>query len=260
MVVATGDSGAAGCDKAFQASQPAAADGLGVNLLSSPPEITALGGTQFSEGSGSYWSGANSPSGASAMSYIPEIGWNESGPQGLASTGGGLSTVFPKPSWQTGAGVPLANWRAQPDVALTSSGHDGYLVRFQDDLYAFGGTSAATPAFAGILAVLNQYQTANGLTAKSGQGNINPNLYRLAQAKPEVFHDITAGSNMVPCVAETPDCSGGNLGYNAGPGYDMVTGLGSVNAYNLVTEWSSQAVNSTTSVTADPASFGLNAS
>jgi uncharacterized protein (TIGR03437 family) len=101
-----------------------------------------------------------------------------------------------------------------------------------------GGTSAATPVFAGIVALLNQYERSNG------QANINPNLYRLAQSTTDVFHDITTGSNIVPCEIGTPKCTTGAFGYNAGPGYDVVTGLGSVDAYNLVAEWNSGAADS----------------
>jgi hypothetical protein len=80
-----------------------------------------------------------------------------------------------------------------------------------------------------MIALLNQYEGSNG------QGKINPNLYRLAQTS--IFHDITPGNNVVPCGVGTPDCTNGSFGYYAGIGYDPVTGLGSVDAYNLVTEW-----------------------
>ena len=108
------------------------------------------------------------------------------------------------------------------------------------------GTSAAAPSFAGILALVNQYQELNGVQTQSGQGNINPNLYSLAQNTTGVFHDITAGDNIVPCVSAQPSCSTGTLGYSAGPGYDLVTGLGSVDGYNLAitltAQWSTPAI------------------
>jgi uncharacterized protein (TIGR03437 family) len=71
-------------------------------------------------------------------------------------------------------------------------------------------------------------------------GNINPTLYRLAQSTTGVFHDITVGDNIVPCASGTPNCSNGSFGLSAGPGYDEVTGLGSVDAYNLVHQWSTK--------------------
>ena len=87
-------------------------------------------------------------------------------------------------------------------------------------------------------------------------GNINPRLYSLAQNNPGVFHDITVGSNMVPCAAGSPDCVGGSVGYRAGPGYDLATGLGSADVYNLITQWSLQSAGATmTSVAAKPATI-----
>jgi hypothetical protein len=100
-----------------------------------------------------------------------------------------------------------------------------------------GGTSAATPVFAGISALVNQYLLAQGSAYVPGLGNMNPALYLLAEQAPWVFHDITAGSNDVPCTIDTPDCSTGTLGYAAGPGYDLATGLGSVDAYALASNW-----------------------
>jgi hypothetical protein len=91
---------------------------------------------------------------------------------------------------------------------------------------------------------------------KTSQGNINPNLYALASLSSDAFHDITTGSNQVPCKAGTPDCpvGGGVIGYVAGTGYDQVTGLGSVDAANLVNEWGSDF-----QVTISPATLTLNA-
>ena len=100
-----------------------------------------------------------------------------------------------------------------------------------------GGTSASSPAWAGIGALLNQYLVNNKVLTQPGLGNINPALYRLAQATTDVFNDVTTGDNKVPCLQGSPDCSNGTLGFAAGPGYDLATGLGSVNVFNFVTEW-----------------------
>jgi uncharacterized protein (TIGR03437 family) len=260
-MVASGDSGAASCDAAFSSSNAAASLGESVSVLASPPEITAVGGSMFTEGSSTstYWNSSNGTGGVSARQYIPEMGWNESGSSGLASSGGGLSQIFSKPSWQTGAGVPSQNWRAVPDVALSAAAHDGYLTYHDGNFYINSGTSAAAPSFAGIFAVLNQYWTAKGLTT-FGQGNINPNLYRVAASAPTAFHDITSGNNIVSCSSGTANCAGGSFGYNAGAGYDMVTGLGSVDANNLVALWNNRTVNSTTTVNASPSSLALSTS
>jgi hypothetical protein len=147
-------------------------------------------------------------------------------------------------------------------------GHDGYFIVTsgipsvpqcaQASSYCSdGGTSAAAPSFAGIIALLNYYAARNGLPVNNGgQGNINPTLYKLFATTPNAFHDITTGSNIVNCQIGTPDCTTGSYGFSAGPGYDPVTGLGSVDANNLVTQWYGKTVTSTsTSVIANPASF-----
>jgi subtilase family serine protease len=78
-----------------------------------------------------------------------------------------------------------------------------------------------------------------------GLGHINPKLYQLAQTAPSSFHDVTTGSNIVPCVTRsTQDCRNGYMGYTAHAGYDQVTGLGSVNAYNLARAWRSASAKS----------------
>jgi len=91
-------------------------------------------------------------------------------------------------------------------------------------------------------------------------GNINPALYQLAQTVPSAFHDITAGDSIVSCGKGTPGCTTGQFGYTAGPGYDLATGLGSVDAYNLVTQWNSNLpiptiTATTTTLTASPTSI-----
>jgi hypothetical protein len=107
----------------------------------------------------------------------------------------------------------------------------------QDDYV--GGTSAATPLFAGIAALLNDYRLTKGNAIQSGLGNINPQLYWLAQSDPNAFHDVDTGNNKVSCAEGSVDCTDGTLGYNAGSGYDMATGLGSVDAYKLASDWNS---------------------
>lgn len=254
-LVSSGDSGAAGCDDGVAV----ATQGMGVSLPASIPEVTAVGGTEFNEGSGSYWSAGNGLYGGSALSYIPETSWNDTVAMGsLASSGGGLSSIYSKPSWQAGPGVPGDNARDVPDISLAAaSAHDPYLVVSQGSVLGVGGTSAAAPSFAGMVALLNEYLVKNQVQSKAGLGNINPKLYSLAAGGASgVFHDVTTGDNIVPCQVGTPNCDTGQFGYNAGPGYDLVTGLGSVDAYNLITTWSGLPVTSTaTSLTAAPATI-----
>jgi uncharacterized protein (TIGR03437 family) len=105
-----------------------------------------------------------------------------------------------------------------------------------------------------MVVLLNQYLGTNGL------GNINPNLYRLAQSTTGVFHDITSGGNFTPCVpGSSVNCPTGqtSYGWSAGPGWDPVTGLGSIDVYNLLAKWSTGEVSTTTVVTANPASLTL---
>ena len=225
---ASGDNGAADCD---DTQNP----GLAVDLPGSVPEVTSVGGTEFAEGSGTYWSLTNNADGSSALSYILETTWNDSAEDGEPSaSGGGASILFSKPSWQTGPGVPADNARDVPDIALNASdNHDPYLVYTAGSLQAFGGTSVPTPSFAGITALLNQHLGSGGV------GNINPKLYSLAQSNPSIFHDVTTGNNIVTvsCGRRDPNCGATAVGYYAGVGYDQATGLGSVDAYKLVMGW-----------------------
>jgi len=228
VAVSSGDAGAAGCD---DPSETTAAQKAGVNGLCSSPYSTCVGGTEFADTSnpGTYWSSTNaSGTDASAKGYIPETSWNESasvaGGSDLWASGGGQSTVYPKPGWQSGPGVPSTGLRAVPDVSLSAASHDAYMVMVEGQFYAVGGTSAAAPSFAGMMSL-------NVQNTRAPQGNANPILYSLATLQSKggaaVFHDITTGTNTVPGVN----------GFNAGVGYDEVTGLGSVDAGTLVSHW-----------------------
>ncbi|MDP9039112.1 MAG: protease pro-enzyme activation domain-containing protein [Acidobacteriota bacterium] len=284
----SGDNGATDCDY----GSTTATQGLAVDFPASSPYVTGMGGTMFNDGTAtggtSYWSASNSTFSAgtavpaatySATGYIPEAVWNEDTSGATFSAGGGgVSNFFAKPAWQKGTGVPADASRDVPDLALNSAaGHEGYLYcasgscangtfRASDgvSLTEGGGTSFATPSFAGILALIEQ---------KTGSriGNANPMLYALATSSAynntgagSVFHDITTGNNNSPCTAGTPNCpGGGTIGYSAGTGYDLATGWGSINVYNLVSDWNlvtplgvgtlGSAVSSTT-VTASPTS------
>jgi hypothetical protein len=258
-MVSSGDSGAAGCDDPNAAP---AHFGDSVSVLSSPQFTVAVGGTMFNEGSNSskYWSSTNGAGLGSALSYIPENVWNESCLScrfpNLFSSGGGRSTFFAKPTWQSGvSGIPNDRFRDVPDVSLTASIHDAYLLCLQGScvpdsqgfisIFLIGGTSASAPSFAGIMNLVDQQQSV-------GQGQANYVLYRLAAAETLsqcnasnstvlpastcVFNDVTVGNNSVP----------GQTGFSAGTGYDLATGLGSVNATNLVNKWSTISFRATT--------------
>jgi subtilase family serine protease len=220
-----------------------------------------------------YWKGSNSKTdnSPSALSYIPEVVWNSTSATAIAAGGGGLSKQVSRSSWQPAAdfqatanptslsmsrggsaqvtlSITDSGQRAVPDISLTSSpDHDGYLIcsqgscvngyrRADDTLNVIGGTSAASPVFSGVVVLMNQ-------KFGSRQGNVNPTLYALAPSSPSAFHDITSGNNKVPCTMGTTDCpNGGTIGYSAGTGYDLASGLGSIDVGGLVAAWQ----NSTT--------------
>ena len=161
--------------------------------------------------------------------------------------------AYPKPSWQAGRGVPNDGVRDLPDLSLNAgANHDGSLLCLEgscqtvdsngqtilENATVIGGTSVSTPAMAGIMALIEQ---------KNGtfQGLVNFNFYKLAgkdqltncnanklidptQPGNCFFRDVTSGNNAVPIVP----------GYPAGRGYDMSSGLGSVNAAKVVEGWS----------------------
>ena len=259
-VISSGDNGPAGCDSDSQTTP--ATQGLAVNGLASTPFNIAVGGTQFNENGAdsTYWSATNGPDQTSALGYIPEVVWNEScadpnvcGVASLFASSGGASTLYSKPSWQAGLGVPNDGKRDLPDVSLdAAAGHDGYLL-CQDGICTtnasgqlinaelVGGTSAAAPTFAAILALIAQ-------KTNSRQGQANFVLYPLAAAQnaancsstspPQsqcIFSDITVGNNNVL----------GQTGFSATPGYDLATGWGSVNAANLAANWQNITFRST---------------
>ena len=246
VFVSSGDSGGAGCDSA---SSSHASHGRAVNGLCSSPYSVCVGGTELNDAShpSLYWSTSNAPgTQSSALSYIPEVAWNESGSGGLWATGGGMSTIYAKPSWQAGTGVPADGKRDVPDVSLTSAGHDGYPIYQNGGRYVVGGTSAAAPSFAGVMALVTQ-------NAAARQGSANPVLYSLAGKQrvggAAVFHDITSGSNSVP----------GQAGFNATAGYDEATGLGSIDGLVLVSHWRDGTATPAFRASAEPSSLAVTA-
>jgi pseudomonalisin len=221
--VASGDSGAAGCQPGSATKGSSAA----VNGMCTSPYVTCVGGTEFNEGSSAnkYWASADGVGGGSAISYIPEVVWNESqskGGSGLWASGGGISHVYTQPSWQKGiSGANSNGMRAVPDVSLTAAMHDGYLILLNGSWCIVSGTSAAAPSFAGILALVTQKQG-------TGQGNANPVLYGMLSGSANPFHATPSGNNSVPGVS----------GFTAsGTSYNLATGLGSVDANILVDHW-----------------------
>lgn len=244
VLVSAGDSGAAGCDSA---SSMQSNRGLGVNGICSTPYNLCVGGTQFDDTANlsQYWSANNdSATKASALGYIPEAVWNES-TSGLWAGGGGRSKIYNKPAWQSGEGVPQDGMRDVPDVSLAAAGYEGYGVVVNGLPYVVGGTSAASPALASILTLLVQ-------SAGARLGVANSNLYALANQEggATAFHDVTTGNNSVP----------GLVGYGATAGYDLASGLGSVDASALVTHWRDGRVTPSIQLTLSTSSFTVSPS
>jgi hypothetical protein len=257
VFVAAGDNGSAGCDD--PSGGVLASGGLAVNAIASTPDNVAVGGTQFNDGENpsAYWTPTTGSNGSSAISYIPEAVWNESSntpsAKSILAGSGGTSQIFATPIWQTGNGVPSVDpgtadqhHRYVPDVSLNSAGHTPYAACNLGDcipgtntsVHLVYGTSVASPAFAGIMALVNQQ-------AGSIQGNPNFHFYPLSHVA-GIYHDITTGTNAVPCSAGTGCSAGTMIGFNAGAGFDLATGWGSVDANALVSNWSSISFQGTT--------------
>jgi kumamolisin len=170
---------------------------LTVDHPANSPHVMGTGGTTPTCSSGM------TPANPGCGGYGSETGWSGSG--------GGVSQLFARPAFQTGCGVPAGTQRLVPDVALESDTSPGNYVAEGGFWYIVGGTSGAAPQWAGLLAELNQKESGAGL------GNPGARLYGLCGTS--AFHDVIAGSN-------------GD--YSAGPGYDLVTGIGSAEARNLL--------------------------
>jgi kumamolisin len=167
-----------------------------VDFPASSPNVLACGGTSLQSANGVITS---------------ETVWND-GAQGGAS-GGGYSNQFPLPAWQASAGItpPSGGGRGVPDVAGDADPETGYNVQVDGQQMVIGGTSAVAPLWSALIALLNQ---------SLGQpvGFFQPTLYGLPEAS-GAFNDITSGSNGA---------------FNAGPGWDPTTGLGSPDGQNLL--------------------------
>ncbi len=314
VFVSSGDSASAGCDD----GPPYATAGLAVNGLASNPYDTAVGGTDFQDTAlrqnSRFWASKNSSSGGSALSYIPEIPWDNdcsnsiiwkfygaSGPiqdcnnppkglvdQNVVGGSGGQSLIYAKPSWQSPSlpGMPNDGVRDLPDISLFAANgiwNHFYLECMSDAKQggvpcnytnatdflgsAYGGTSFGAPDFAGIAALVAQYEGGR-------VGNMAPRLYQIAALQYNnsvlartcnsstgnaisaacVFNDVEVGDNAVACKAGTPDCftdanSTKGIGvlsvsstaltpaFPATTGYDLATGLGTVNVTNLIANY-----------------------
>jgi kumamolisin len=175
-----------------------------VDFPASSPHVLACGGTKLE---------------ASGTTISSEVVWNELAAK-EGATGGGVSNVFPLPSWQSTAHVPkpteAGGGRGVPDVAGDADPTTGYSIRVDGQNLVIGGTSAVAPLWAGLIALANAQ---NGASA----GFIQTAIYS-AKGK-AAFNDILSGTNY----------SGTPVGFSAGPGWDPCTGLGSPIGSKLIT-------------------------
>jgi subtilase family serine protease len=267
IVAASGDQGSTACNSSTYSSLGTSVErALAVNYPASSAYVTGVGGTEITSADdqvGTYWTSVANSSTInleSATQWIPEIAWNDNSSQyGLSASGGGPSEFVARPSWQAGtiggATIPSGSYRLVPDIALYSSpNYPGYLYCTSDQtdwssgqgstcsggnfygtdgsFTVAGGTSFAAPIFAGMVAIINQKEQYT-----DGQGLINPTLYSMAADSAtylSAFHDVTSGNN--DCTAGSSYCSS-TAGFSAGPGYDEVTGLGSIDLNNMITDW-----------------------
>jgi hypothetical protein len=237
VFVAAGDNGPAGCADQDTQTTASAAE-IGVSGIASTPYDIAVGGTEFNEGSGTYWNTSGTPGTftPTALGYIPEKVWNESGDasggSGIWAGSGGFSGIYARPSWQVAPGVSTASggFREIPDVSFNAAvGHDGALVYQGGTLWLGGGTSIDAPIMAGIMAMVVQQHGPQGL-AGPGLYQLGNNQY--ASAGAAVFHDVQTGNNDIPGLTLA-------LSDQAVQYYDDATGLGSINAAALVANWPS---------------------
>jgi len=289
--VSTGDSGAEGCDDPN--SETVATGPVSVNVLASTQFNTAVGGNVFNDTANPslYWSPTNT-SQESALSYIPQDVWNDSclasscgGNANISAGGGGASALVSKPSWQSGTGLNIPNDTARdlPDVSLSAAPHDGYVLCLEAScvpngqgqflLYLVAGTSASAPSFAGIMALVDDQMATLNPAQGPRQGQAGYVLYSLAASQSAdlahcngssttlpastcIFHDVTVGNNAVPGEV---NYGLANAQYQSGAGYDLATGLGSVNITNLVTAWPTAVfLPTTTALTLNGATTAIN--
>lgn len=199
---ASGDLAGLECKGGQEWSSAPHADDTGLDAVASLPEMTNVGGTTLSTDANGDW--------------LAEQAWFD-GPLSQGSAGG-VSALFDRPDWQRTLQVGSGDGRRlTPDVSAVADPFTGVRIVYDKQDIVGGGTSQAAPIWAGIAAVMNQY-----LTERGGRqlGSLNPLLYAVAQgAGRPGFRDIVLGGNAVA---------------NAGPGYDLVTGLGTPDVNNLV--------------------------
>jgi kumamolisin len=200
---ASGDNAGLQCKGGDDWSAPPGPSDIGLDAVSSVPEMTAVGGTALSLDEAGVW--------------LAEQAWFNS-PLSTGSSGG-VSALFPRPPWQHSLSAvrdPDKSHRLSPDVAAAADPLTGARIVFKQQVLVGGGTSQSAPIWAALTAVMNQFLIASGGHAIGG---LNPLMYQIASGSPRpAFRDVRLGANAVDTVT---------------PGYDVITGLGSPHTENL---------------------------
>jgi kumamolisin len=199
---ASGDNAGLECKSSREWSSPPGPDDIGLDAVASIPSMTSVGGTTLS----------TSPRGE----WVGERPWVDS-PLSQGSSGG-VSVLFDRPPWQQQLDIEHDTQRRRlaPDVSAVGDPFTGVRFIYRGHEVIGGGTSQAAPIWAAFTALMNQYLVDHGGRA---MGNANPALYRVAAgAYLPGFRNVGQGGNAV---------------YYSNPGYDLVTGLGTPNVYNL---------------------------
>ena len=213
VLASTGDTGAANYEKSGASLYPFKA----VGWPASDPLVTAVGGTQLHLNN----AGART---------APDNVWNDGNLCGSiqCAGSGGVSAVFSRPFYQDGVAGVVGAQRGIPDISMSAAVNGGALVYMSfggidgPGYYIIGGTSEASPEFSGIVAVADQ-------AAGHDLGLLNPSLYAIGDGPSSGIVDITLGNNTV-----TLPTGATLLGYNAVPGYDLASGLGTSDGAQLV--------------------------
>ena len=190
---------------------------VGVSYPAASPNVVGVGGTTLNV--------------SASNAYVSESGWTDSG--------GGLSRIEAQPSFQSGVVTQSTSARAVPDVSIDANPASGVSVVDSWDASSsrpwiqLGGTSLATPLWAGIIAIINQGRTIAGMGTLNGATQTLPGLYALVST---AFHDVTSGNN----------------GFAAGTGFDLVTGIGSPIVNTLAADLSSTTPTPTPTPTPSP--------
>ncbi len=238
LFASSGDQGAA---------QPSCDGNSWVKSTSSPasdPLVTGVGGTELHAADYCLPSlGCDPTQNPAPGTWLSEIGWNEGYPYGdyqdnfdsTLASGGGFSTIWSEPAYQQGT-IPGGKKRGVPDVSYNGAVLHGVLTYLDipgvpAGFYRFGGTSAGSPQWAALMAIADQ-------AAGHNYGFVNAALYRIGQSPPKysmTFHDITSGTNS----ALEYDADGNPVditGYEAVPGWDAFTGLGTPKAASILAQ------------------------